>query len=948
MARKTHADRSLRDTLDHIAHLLPVQGPIGVFVHHNTLHSFQHKPFEEAVVEAASIYGAQPYLPEESYRDEMRRGRILLEDIDAVLAMEPNAPVIGQSLDRRTLRRMILLSGHQVSDPDTLRWRLEEDRSLRGDALSLFELCLQRLPSSSDEELIQPERPRDSILHHLGVDLDEVIHPPLIRLASSYLDQGLAYWPMPSRERGFYISASQLLAQPGALHGEHLGGVVKEFRRQISAGYQAEDSVRDALAFLGIEETRCEAFLQTELLALPGWSGMFRTLEQSPHLAPHVTVPASLMDFLAVRLSLLRVALQSVTHGAADCWRMPIQKETNRRLHDAALVFDAARAIFLSPAELQRMPDRGFAALVHEATSFTDLERRRIWHLAYERRHELQILVPLRTHRRSLGEIAKRSRPLAQVFFCLDEREESLRRHLEEHAPDIETFGAAGFFGVAIDYKSIEDAKSKALCPVVQSPKHAVREKVARGHESAWDRWISFRRLSGRLSRSGFIASRSLVRGWLATWLLGVLSLFPMIARVLTPRQYMRLRERLNDIIIPKPETELAFTNENNELVDGLQRGFSVIEKAERVATVLGGAGLIRNFSRLVIVLGHGSTSVNNPFESAYNCGACGGHRGGPNARLFAAMANLPSVRRQLVSHGIFIPEDTYFLGGYHDTSNDEIEIYDADRLPESHQAEFEAVQRALDEARAWNAHERSRRFMLADSRGEARQALRHVEERAEHIAEPRPEYGHCTNAVCIVGRRAITSGLFLDRRAFLVSYDSFTDPDDRYLAQQLSAAVPVCAGINLEYYFSSVDNEVYGCGTKLPHNVTGLIGVMNGHLGDLRTGLPLQTVEIHEPVRVLFVIETTPARLNRVIQACPPVREFFLNRWVRVSTIDPHSGVVHVLRDGQFELLPEGVAELPVASSSTDWYRGRSGHLPIARIAPQGPASTSTLGVQN
>lgn len=947
MAKESHSHTSLRGILEHVAHLLPAQGPIGVFVHHNTLHSFQHKPFEEAVAEAASIYGAQPYLSEEVYREELRRGRILLEDIDAILAKEPNASVIGQGLDRRTLRRMILLSGHPVSDPNTLSWRLEEDRALRGDTAGLFEVCLRRTPPSSDEEVVQPERPRDSIFHHLGVDLDEVIHPPLIRLASSYLDQGLAYWPMPGRERGFYACVSQLLAQPGALHAEHLSGIAKEFRRQISRGYHAEQSVRDSIAFLGIEESCCERFLQAELLALPGWSGMFHMLEQTPRLAPHIPVPASLMDFLAIRLSLLRVALHSVSHGAVDCWRMPIERATNRRMRDAAMVFDAARAIFLSPAELERLPDRDFIVFAQEAVSFTDLERRRIWHLAYERRHESQILLPLRAHRRNLGSIARPGRPLAQIFFCLDEREESIRRQLEERTPEIETFGAAGFFGVAVDYKSIEDAKSTSLCPVVQSPKHAVREKVAQGHESAWDRWISFRRLSGRLSRSGFIASRSLVRGWLATGALGILSLFPMAARVLTPRQYLRLRERLNSIIIPKPETELAFSNDSSDLVDGLQHGFSVMEKAERVAAVLGGAGLIRNFSRLVIVLGHGSTSVNNPFESAYNCGACGGHRGGPNARLFAAMANLPSVRRELASHGIVIPEDTYFLGGYHDTSSDGIEIYHADRLPPSHQAEFEAVREALDEARAWNAHERSRRFMLADSRGDARTALHHVEERAEHIAEPRPEYGHCTNAVCIVGRRAITTGLFLDRRAFLVSYDCSLDPDDRYLAQQLSAAVPVCAGINLEYYFSSVDNETYGCGTKLPHNVTGLIGVMNGHQGDLRTGLPLQTVEIHEPVRVLFVIETTPERLNRVIQTCPSVREFFLNRWVRVSTIDPQSGVVHVFRDGQFEVLPEGSSELPVASSSADWYRGRSGHLPIARIVPQERVSVPMQGVQ-
>src|SRR5690606_27088760 len=130
------------------------------------------------------------------------------------------------------------------------------------------------------------------------------------------------------------------------------------------------------------------------------------------------------------------------------------------------------------------------------------------------------------------------------------------------------------------------------------------------------------------------------------------------------------------------------------------------------------------------------------------------------------------------------------------------------------------------------NADERVRRFGTAGPGVQGERALRHVQARAEHIAEPRPEYGHCTNAVAFVGRRAHTRGLFLDRRAFLASYDPHADPTDQALARVLAAVVPVCAGINLEYYFSTVDNEVYGSGTKLPHNITGLVGVMNGFQG--------------------------------------------------------------------------------------------------------------------
>jgi uncharacterized protein len=259
--------------------------------------------------------------------------------------------------------------------------------------------------------------------------------------------------------------------------------------------------------------------------------------------------------------------------------------------------------------------------------------------------------------------------------------------------------------------------------------------------------------------------------------------------------------------------------------------------------------------------------------------------------------------------------------------------LYDLHRLPDSHREDLQRVRTDLDRARAMEAMERARRFEAARSDSTHDEALRHVQERAAHLAEPRPEYGHCTNAVCIVGRRQVTRGLFLDRRSFLISYDATVDPNDEGLAALLGAAIPVCAGISLEYYFSYVDNEKYGCGTKLPHNITGLIGVMNGHASDLRTGLPLQMVEIHEPVRILFVIETTPDRLMRVISSNAGVSELVNNQWIRLATLDPITGEVLVRRDHGFEKLGEYSDPVPTAATSADWFRGKLEHLPIARV---------------
>jgi uncharacterized protein YbcC (UPF0753/DUF2309 family) len=641
----------------------------------------------------------------------------------------------------------------------------------------------------------------------------------------------------------------------------------------------------------------------------------------------------------------LTVAATASVLPDTQSWRVRVDEPGDReakRAARAALCFDASQLAGFGADRFTgwaRSQIEEFRAAVE---TFDNWERRRVWHAAYERRHERQILIPLQRHLATPPFPAPR-RLAAQVFFCLDEREESIRRHLEEIDPEIETLSAAGFYGVAMNYTGIDDAHGVPLCPVVVKPQHAIEERPVAGHEESQERRRTLRRTWAKAARHCFISSRTLVRGWLGTTVLGIFSFFPLATRVLSPRRYARWMEWLNASVLPEPRTELTFMRSGDaghHAAEGLLRGFTVAEKVDRVESVLAPAGLRKGLARIVVVLGHGSTSLNNPHESAHDCGACGGRRGGPNGRIFAAMANHPAVRRELRARDILIPGDTWFIGGYHDTCNDNIDLYDLEDLPPTHRGDFERVRASLDAARAASALERSRRFEAAPASVRPIAGLHHVQERAEHLAEPRPEYGHCTNAVTIIGRRATTRGLFLDRRAFLVSYDATQDPNNTNLARLLAAAIPVCAGISLEYYFSFVDNERYGCGTKLPHNVTGLVGVMNGYESDLRTGLPWQMVEIHEPVRNLFVVETTPERLLDTIRANPLNWEFLSNRWIRLAAQDPIDGRLHVYRgEGRWEMIEGDDEQLPEAESSIAWYRGHMGHLPIARIAARSAA---------
>ncbi|OYW74577.1 MAG: hypothetical protein B7Z37_17105 [Verrucomicrobia bacterium 12-59-8] len=948
----------LRQVVEHAAQFMPTQGPIGVFVHQNTLHSLQHKRFEAAVIEGGRLFGAEPFLAEDAYQSERKHQRILDEDIDDIINREPDAEILPGRLTRRQLRRTMLTPGVRRVNGINISWQIEEAdwlRSFRRDLpdssssrlrkdrpQALWDACLARMKPQPAPVADRPKRPRDAVLAQYDIDMDQLIHPPLIRLVGAYLDQGIAYWPMPLREKGLLTAVRKIMPQAFAIFPAHLGGVRAAFRRQESGGMDAEAVVLDALEQLAVPADQWGEYLTAELLALRGWAGMVRTLENDVALAPHDRVRCSIMEFLALRLTYTVAALQDIT-ADTTAWRaVRLSVPRFDPLTHIAHMFDVAQLVGLSSSAINALSDDELVRLDHEILACHETERRRLLHLAYERRHERSILIPLTKHRAMPWMVRKSNRLVAQVVFCIDEREESIRRVLEEVDPSIETVGAAGFFGMAIDYAGMDDAGGVSLCPVVVKPAHAVREVPVAEHEHLHEQRQGLRRVWARVARNGFISSRTLVRGWFSTACLGFFSLFPLVLRVLTPLAYGRFIKQLNRAFLPEPKTEFAFMRDDaasRNATTGLMRGFTTPEQAECVYSVLGPAGLHKGHARLVVVLGHGSTSLNNPYESTYCCGACGGRSGAPNARLFALVANRPEVREALRSKGVIIPEDTWFLGGYHDTCSEDIHFFDVDLVPETHYGDLVRVKQSLDKARKLSAHERSRRFATAGSDITPEQSLRRVQERAEHIGEPRPEYGHCTNAVTFVGRREITKGLFMDRRAFLVSYDATKDPTNDALGRVLGAVIPVCGGINLECYFSTVDVEAYGSGTKLPHNISGLVGVMNGYQGDLRTGLPVQTVEIHEPVRLLFVVETTPQRLMSTIKASAELTEFVCNQWIRMAAMDPDDGHVEVYRDGVFERLEGNEEPLPVAPSSMAWYHGKTGHLPLARIDPKAAA---------
>ncbi len=998
--------------IEHAAHFLPAQGPIKVFIHHNTLHAFEHLKFDDGVKAGARLFGCQPYLAEDRYREMLARGRILPSDLVMVLLDD-----LGDEADRLlgflgtrfNFRLAMLQHPPRVAPAAELRWFVAETdalsrmcdetppnvrerflsetrhwvmRDLRGGTqngkplpaflhgmfehfgrsleqwtaakweafalAALWRVCRAGVHGLKAPAAVQQPgaRHRDLLREATGSDSDLLVHDFLIKFCAAYLDQGYSHWDLPQRDQGFFQSFAAVYGGSGGAGEPWLEDLTTELARLKQSRIGPLESIAESLDLLGVEQAEWEPFVTATLLALRGWAGMIRQVEIRADSVARPIAKDSLMEFLAVRLILERLALAWLAKDAlqfegplADLRRVARAAAPKHEAigveQRAFQVFQLAQMLGWLPHELAALSKREWAALVEEIEAFPAVERRRIWHAAFERRYRVQTLDAIALHSRQPA--ARVREPRFQIVCCLDEREESFRRHLEEIAPDVETFATAGFFGAAIYYRGAADAHFVPLCPIVIHPQHWVVEEVVTTHAETHRRRAQTRRALGTASHGLHVGSRTFLGGAVLAAGLGVLASIPLVARVLFPRLTARIRSLAGRLVSPPRDTQLQI--ERTQAAAGPepgQIGFTVEEMAAIVERMLRDIGLTAGLARLVFVVGHGSSSLNNPHESAHDCGACGGGRGGPNARAVARMANDPRVRERLAATGLTIPAETLFVGAYHNTCDESLTCFDLDRLPESHRDDLEEARRALDLARQRNAHERCRRFESAPLSLTPAAALEHVEARAEDLAQVRPEYGHATNAICIVGRRSRTRGLYLDRRAFLTSYDPTQDDAERsILTRILQAAVPVCAGINLEYYFSFVDPTGYGCGTKLPHNITSLLGVMDGAGSDLRSGLPWQMVEVHDPVRLLFVIETTPAAMLQIMERNAGIGRLCKNGWVQLATLDPDSAQVHVFHQRRFEPYRPESSELPAARSSMDWYRGWRDHLGFAQIKP-------------
>jgi len=678
------------------------------------------------------------------------------------------------------------------------------------------------------------------------IDMDNAVQPLLFRIVCSYIDQGIAISPFPFENKGLLNALRDL--------EDH--SLVSFFKTKKARDllYAKSCTITKLLEILVGDKAYFEQYIYDQQFAHRGWSGIVSTLEDNPESLLY-SKNISLEDMIILELLL---EIDTLTERQGDTWK-PL-----------------GNGLTQSPIDM----------FADEPS--TELEEViKIWQDAFEWSYYDTVLagVLLTLPTESIEEDTK---PKSfQSLFCIDDREYSLRTYVERLDSHAETFGTPGFFGVEFYFHPANAKFYDKLCPAPVTPKYLIKE-VSKNDGHTHEKEIMYNKHSHRLAR-----------GFLFSYLLGIPAMGKLIANLISPTMSPAIADAFAHMD-PSAELTILHTGEKDQ-EKGLQVGFTMQEMADRVERTLRCIGLIKNFSEVVYVIGHGSSSANNPHHGAHDCGACSGRPGLVNARVFAYMANYQPVRELLEARGLSIPNTTQFVGGLHDTASDEIKFYDENVLTKENRERHTKNTRLFEEALDLDAKERSRRFMSISTKQDIKKIRKDIKKRSVSYFEPRPELGHGTNALCVVGRRSLTKHLFLDRRAFLNSYDYRTDPDGALLLNVLSPLGTVCGGINLEYFFSRMDNYKLGAGTKLPHNVMGLVGVANSSDGDLRSGLPLQMVEVHDPVRLLMVVEHYPEVVKKVIQSKPDLYEWFSNEWIHLVALHPDKKTLYVLKEGEF-----------------------------------------------
>ena len=728
------------------------------------------------------------------------------------------------------------LDAREAPPDDTVAALLEQVRHA-GDDRSAFDASV---PTVADVACAQT-----------GADWDRLATDRVSAWAAAYFDGGQALWRSADPAQPPFAAWK---AEASADRTPEVMGLTG-FREVVAAlPTDPLAAAHDALARLDVPDAGLDLYLHRVLMRAGGWAAHAARIAWDARLYDDRD-DDTLRQFLAVLLSWEAALLETLpSPGMAAAW-------------------DAAKDELVALSQSAERPAARERLLILQDAFDRAMQRRLV--------ERVNARPPSATN----GQ-----RPDVQAVFCIDVRSEVFRRHLEAAAPNADTIGFAGFFGFPIEYVPLAHEAGRAQCPVLLTPGHTIVETVpdADHHTHA----VEQRRLTHHVKRA-----------WNA-FKMGAISCFSFVG----PVGLAYLPKMITDTLgwtrtVPNPETnglgETAAARKGPSLAPGEHAGHAVgmplPDRIEVAEGTLRAMSLTEGFAPLVLITGHGATTVNNPYDTGLHCGACAGRKGEANARVAAAALNDPDVRAELAERGTHIPDDTVFLAGLHDTTTDEVTIFDRDAVAAQHPERLQQLEAWLAEAGRRTRAERAERFHLPE--GAATDEA--VVWRSKDWAETRPEWGLAGCMAFIVASRHRTEGLDLGGRSFLHDYDWRQDKDFSVLELIMTAPMIVTSWISLQYYASTVDNQLFGSGNKTLHNVVGKLGVFEGNAGDLRVGLPWQSIHDgeqyqHEPLRLNVVIEAPREAMNDVLAAHDDVRALCDNGWLYLLAMDDAGRITH------------------------------------------------------
>ncbi|WP_296317062.1 DUF2309 domain-containing protein [Winogradskyella sp. UBA3174] len=735
--------------------------PLYSFVTSNPLSGYEKLHFAEAVQEAAGFLKSNVYPSADIYRQAFEKN-----DIDKMLLQD-------------------MLKEQQLSEsPEVYLKQMEND------------------------EAVTSEKTTSKL---------DVI---MAKWLAAFMDEGLAEWQMPNKEKGFYAAWRALAVYDNAMGKLSL----KQLPKTSIEALELVLSTNNVANYNHI--------FSAHIAALSGWTGYIKHRIDTNSVWQQ-QFPITIEDYLAVRLTI------------ANQLGMPLEIATKTNGNDL------------------------------------NMKLKHLWLKAWEATFQNRLVSDLKLNNiSSTDTIEEKQLPDAQLVFCIDTRSEMIRRNVEASG-NYETYGYAGFFGIAADYQHYQEDISIKSCPPILGSPYKITENpnealIQQDRDFKDEKKIAkakthiLKRLKNMLPSSfGFVEGAGAFYG------------LSLIAQSFAPGSYFKIKNRNKRNYESFCDPIISYNGGDKNKQD--------VAVDEKVAIVKSGFDLMGwdDFAPLVVFAGHGSHTANNPFGSSLDCGACAASPGRHNARLLATLANDKNVREALkTTHLINIPEDTVFIGAEHNTTTDEIVIFDA-LVPETHQDRLAILKKDLEKAQETATSER---LMVALGSVEL------ANKKSLNWGETRPEWGLAKNAAFIVGSRDLTASMNLDGRCFLHSYNWKSDPEGDALAGIMGGPMVVTQWINNHYYFSTIDNEKFGGGTKITHNITGQFGVVQGNGGDLKTGLPLQSLKAsdtemyHQPLRLTVIINAPLGCVELILRKNKHLQTLLDNEWMYLKVIDSNN----------------------------------------------------------